>query len=290
MKQADLKIGLMLEGKFGDQFEIVGEKKIKSITYYLVRFIKTDNYQLEIAPSIPTRVVDLGKPFLCGVGYISSTKAHPAKRDGSQYKRWAAMIERCYGGYKKNYQGVTVCDEWHDFINFQRWADNEKHGKDFAWSLDKDLLNGTFKVYSPKTCVFLPESMNLMLSNNNALKNCLTDNFSAVKVYKLKLLLDKYRKEIKVSTYKYIKELVSRYEEAYKENTGHDLKDDFGTKLIPKRNLVSNVNCVCLIKCDRELLYFSDLDEIRKWVNRKEREINKSYEDRDVYIYNGEEI
>lgn len=77
---------------------------------------------------------------------------------------WISMLERCYSEalQKKfpTYKDCYVCDEWLLFSNFRLWM--EQH----EWqnrSLDKDLLVYGNKVYSPDTCMFIPQQINLLI-------------------------------------------------------------------------------------------------------------------------------
>ena len=80
--------------------------------------------------------------------------------------RWRSMLNRCYD--KKvhinhpRYEGCTVCNEWLLFSNFKEWFD--KHYVE-GWCLDKDILVKGNKVYSPQTCCFVPNEINVIFSN-----------------------------------------------------------------------------------------------------------------------------
>ena len=81
------------------------------------------------------------------------------------YTAWAAMLRRCYSDHwlkrHPTYVGVTVCDEWKSFMSFRSWwVDNHVDG----WSLDKDLLSDS-KIYSPDTCVYVPQWLNTLTTN-----------------------------------------------------------------------------------------------------------------------------
>lgn len=70
---------------------------------------------------------------------LSGTKLH---------EKWRAMMARCYNKNCKAYKnygarGVTVCDEWHDFLNFYR--DNLPH-ETSGLTIDRiDVNKGYFK-------------------------------------------------------------------------------------------------------------------------------------------------
>ena len=54
-----------------------------------------------------------------------------------------------------------MCEEWHKFSAFKRWyAEHYVAG----WELDKDLLSAD-KVYSPATCLFIPQWLNKFMTS-----------------------------------------------------------------------------------------------------------------------------
>ena len=85
------------------------------------------------------------------------------------YRKWNGMLERAYSDkYKQKnptYQEVTVCEEWHSFMNFRSWMmQQDWKGK----QLDKDILFEKNKIYSPNTCVFVDEVVNTFINDNAA--------------------------------------------------------------------------------------------------------------------------
>ena len=79
------------------------------------------------------------------------------------------MLQRCYD---KNFQikastyiGCSVDPIWHNFQNFAEWC---KINYKSNYELDKDLLNKRNKIYSPETCCFIPEQINLLISKSNS--------------------------------------------------------------------------------------------------------------------------
>ena len=87
---------------------------------------------------------------------------------------WGDMIKRCYDEkqFKKrpSYMGVTVCDEWLCYANFKEWYDKNIYEiKDEKVQLDKDILVKGNKIYSPETCIFAPQRINILFRelNNN---------------------------------------------------------------------------------------------------------------------------
>lgn len=107
-----------------------------------------------------------------GVG-INDLKGKIKTSSLRSYGIWKGVLRRCFSNEnrskERNYKSVKVCDEWLIYSNFKKWYDKnyplnlEKIG--YSLELDKDLLSGECKMYSPKTCVFLPRKVNGFLTN-----------------------------------------------------------------------------------------------------------------------------
>lgn len=85
------------------------------------------------------------------------------------YSAWLSMHQRCYNKeYQKRnptYNGVEICKEWFNFQNFAEWyVNNYKEG----FHLDKDIICKDCKVYSPKTCAFVPIEINSLFTKGQA--------------------------------------------------------------------------------------------------------------------------
>lgn len=85
------------------------------------------------------------------------------------YSKWVSMISRCYSARLHErlprYKGCTVHEDWKYFSNFRAWMETQDwEGK----HLDKDLLCPGNKHYSPETCCFIPEKLNLFILECNA--------------------------------------------------------------------------------------------------------------------------
>lgn len=82
------------------------------------------------------------------------------------YQAWVHMIHRCYGvsaGKYPTYQGAEVCREWRSFMAFRDWWLTMYVP---GWCLDKDLL-GDGKLYSPSTCLYIPQELNKLLNTKS---------------------------------------------------------------------------------------------------------------------------
>lgn len=106
-------------------------------------------------------------PIVCGVGYKGQGEysSHVNGVANKCYETWRGMLTRAYSiDYQKKhstYMYCTVCEEWHNYQNFAKWYDEnyyEVNGEQMC--LDKDILVKGNKVYSPETCVFVPQRIN----------------------------------------------------------------------------------------------------------------------------------
>lgn len=111
--------------------------------------------------------VDSKKTLIRGVAYNDTCYSHKDRA----FKTWIEMLKRCYPKSEKekrifrSYEGCVVCQDWLLFSNFKKWFDrNYVNG----YVLDKDLLwNGEYKIYSPDTCCFIPQSINNLLQTEH---------------------------------------------------------------------------------------------------------------------------
>jgi len=82
------------------------------------------------------------------------------------YRVWSGIKQRCYDKNDKSYgsyggKGVTVAPEWMNFGNFYKWYIANKYECDDKLVMDKDILGG--EIYSPETCLLIPEHINFSL-------------------------------------------------------------------------------------------------------------------------------
>lgn len=83
------------------------------------------------------------------------------------YSSWRRMLQRCYDEKFllkfPTYIGCSVCEDWHNFQNFARWYDENYYIiPNKGMELDKDILIKGNKIYSPETCVFVPQDINYL--------------------------------------------------------------------------------------------------------------------------------
>lgn len=82
---------------------------------------------------------------------------------------------RCYSkGFQNknsNYKGCTVCDEWRNLSVLSNWyLKNYYTVPNERMELDKDILVKGNKIYSPTTCVFVPQRINTLFVKSNHIR------------------------------------------------------------------------------------------------------------------------
>ena len=102
-----------------------------------------------------------------GIGYFGGGKYESTKngKNTKVYDTWHAMLRRCYDSkyHEKypTYKDCKVCEEWCNFQNFAKWyEDNYYEVGNETMNLDKDILFKYNKIYSPETCIFVPQTIN----------------------------------------------------------------------------------------------------------------------------------
>ena len=106
--------------------------------------------------------------FGVGVKGVEPTRDENGKMLDS-YNCWIGMLKRCYSAkYQEkhpSYKGCYVCNEWLYYHNFKKWYDENYYEIDGKTSqLDKDILVKNNKIYSPNTCVFVPQFINTLFT------------------------------------------------------------------------------------------------------------------------------
>ena len=154
-------------------------RECRSLKYKSKRTLKERVYVLG---KLQTR-----KRLVCGFGindadYVVSGVEYVYDEDGNKtkrnfecpfYKIWSGVLTRLFKSLDVNrptYEDVGISDEWKYFSNFKAWMEQQ------PWEgmhLDKDLLSGENKLYSPETCCFLPPTLNNLISfkKSNGAKN-----------------------------------------------------------------------------------------------------------------------
>lgn len=108
------------------------------------------------------------------VGYIGEGKYEVSKNSKHTkcYQTWYGMLRRCYNSKHQEehhtYVNCKVLEDWHNFQNFGFWNDEnyyEINGE--RMELDKDILIKGNKIYSPETCVYVPQTINKLFTKSD---------------------------------------------------------------------------------------------------------------------------
>jgi hypothetical protein len=186
---ANKRIGEISKNKFGSLMRIVEYKNAEDV---LVRFIKNGNLVHTQYDNFKKGVVkNVYDKTILNVGCIGEGK-HKAtvnRKVTQKYEVWDNMIRRCYDEkfHEKHstYRDCTVCDEWHNFQNFAAWYDENYYSiEEERMHLDKDILIKGNKVYSPDTCIFVPQRINVLFVKNHKTRGNLPIGVSWHKKYK----------------------------------------------------------------------------------------------------------
>jgi hypothetical protein len=74
-------------------------------------------------------------------------------------RRWKNMQTRCFNPKRYETYRDAEC-EFRDFPAFVDWSVTQIGYKNLDWHLDADALRDGVKIYSPSTCVFIPQALN----------------------------------------------------------------------------------------------------------------------------------
>lgn len=170
----------------------IGEK-YKTLEGYTATIINYfDRYHVEVKLNDGTvlirrmdmikkgKVANPNHRTVCGIGftgegdYVRSINGVHTQAS----RMWKGMLFRCYSSKSlrkhKTYSDCTVCEEWHNYQNFAKWhEENYYQIENQEMHLDKDILVKRNKVYSPDTCVFVPEYINSLFTKRQSLRGCL---------------------------------------------------------------------------------------------------------------------
>lgn len=108
-------------------------------------------------------------PVICNIGYmgIGKYKSFGLPTEVKCGMLWTNIIRRCYtiNTSRRNvtYIDCSVDERWHNFQNFAQWF-YENYNPEImeGWHLDKDILVKGNKIYSPETCCFVPNDINIL--------------------------------------------------------------------------------------------------------------------------------
>lgn len=86
------------------------------------------------------------------------------------YEKWKQMVRRVYSEqFKKkrpSYHGASIWEGWKYLSKFIEWVDSQPNRNWQNCDLDKDLMSGCDKIYSPDTCCFVTKQVNIFLKSS----------------------------------------------------------------------------------------------------------------------------
>jgi len=159
-----IKIGDKFESNNCGVFEVVKYNGAKNV---IVKFIGTGTEVVTQTDNIKNgKIKDKLYPSVCNIGFLGSGN-HAPRVNGERTQKhitWENMLKRCYSTKLQEkyptYIGCSVSKDWHNFQIFGDWFDeNYVEG----YHLDKDILSGGNKVYSPDKCTFVTAQLNNLI-------------------------------------------------------------------------------------------------------------------------------
>ncbi|QIG70356.1 putative HNH endonuclease protein [Rhizobium phage RHph_N28_1] len=168
-------------------------------------------------------------PTIHGVGYIGIGR-FGSKSHFYLYTLWKDMLLRGHSiAYKEKhptYAECSVAKRWHDFQRFCGDITRMNNWETDGFSLDKDLRVFGNKKYGPKTCSFVPNEINTLLTNDG--EGVYADGHMHVARIRLcgkQYLIGRFEdRRVAVREYKLVKtEYVHRMADAYKADLHPDV-------------------------------------------------------------------
>lgn len=172
------RIGEVSYTKYGTKAIIVEYKSNKNV---VIEFQDDNRYRYSIT-YLHFKKGEFLNPFdksAYGIGYIGVGKYNNISKSNQEvfqcYSIWKKIFERCYTSKRTNrqisYAGCEVCEEWHCFQNFAEWYMNNKYNIDSEkLCVDKDILVHGNKIYSPQTCLLVPNRINSLFAKSYSIR------------------------------------------------------------------------------------------------------------------------
>jgi len=150
-----------------------------------------------------------------------------------QYQTWASLIMRTYDPYTINkcpsYINCEVCDDWADLQKFGKYYDeNIYYIPNEKMQIDKDILCNYLKkdakIYSPDTCIFVPQTINNLFPNHKRARGneVIGVYFDGRPDHKLKnrytTYISKFGKRIHLGSYRTENEAFNVYKQAKEDH------------------------------------------------------------------------
>lgn len=166
------RLGEVRKNNFGTDMKIIRYETCEDID---VQFLDGNYYvfQHTTYPNFKNRCIK--NPYdksVFGIGYVGDGK-YQTRVNGVNtiyYNTWHDMIHRCYNEGTKDkfpaYYGICkVCNQWLNMQIFSEWFEENKYECGERLHIDKDILYPGNKIYSPDTCILVPQRINMLFMN-----------------------------------------------------------------------------------------------------------------------------
>jgi len=166
------RLGKTNVNKYGSKMKIIEYKNINNV---VVEFENGYKRSTDYRRFLKGSVLNVYDRSVLNIGYLGEGK-YSAKKKAKltlQYIKWAGMLKRCYSKElhikEPSYKDCTVCEEWHNLQTFAKWHDENYYQiEDEVMCLDKDILTKGNKTYSPDTCIYVPQGINLLFTKRDS--------------------------------------------------------------------------------------------------------------------------
>lgn len=217
---------------FGSKIEIIAYRKYNDIDVYFEEYdwIKYNtNYGYFKKGSIKCPY----EPRVYGIGYVGEIN----NIDKVMYDYWHSMLRRCYDktridkdkGRNLAYINSEVCKEWHNLQNFGKWYENNFYQiEGEKMCLDKDILIKGNEIYSPETCIFVPQKINTLFCSSKSSRGFLPIGVTYEKRYDTYVARcnDGNKNTISLGSFNTPNEAFEKYKE-YKECLIKSMADEY---------------------------------------------------------------
>lgn len=165
-----MKVGEIRYNSYGTPMKVIEIKKNQIVViqfldqYGIIKEVQYQNFKNGNIKNPYDRNVR-------GVGYFGEGDYTATDKDDPYVKRafqvWSTMLDRCHRESNRSmfpaYKNCLVCDEWHNYQNFRKWYDENFYqvGTE-RMHIDKDILYKNNKIYSPQTCLIVPQRINML--------------------------------------------------------------------------------------------------------------------------------
>ena len=167
------RVGEIRRMNCGEECEII--KYINASDIY-VKFKETNKeFRGNYEAFCGGKIKDTFLPTVCGVGYIGYETVKEDDKYLQSYKSWRQILIRGYDKTfkekNKSYSDCLVWDEWSYYGDFKKWFnENYYEVEGEQMHIDKDILYKGNKIYSPKTCCYVPQRINTLFTKSNVLR------------------------------------------------------------------------------------------------------------------------